>query len=92
MLFRSADIELRSFLPGVFVDNAILLIRIPPLSAEQIEAYLSRAMEDALSVGLTSVHDAFVPVEHLEVFKKYALFAESCLLARANMTRIQNGG
>ena len=55
---------------GVFVDNAIPIVRSPPWTPEQMENYLERAMSDALAVGLTTVHDAFSSVEFLEVFKR----------------------
>ena len=55
---------------GVFVDNAILLVRSPPWTTEQMEGYFERAMADALSVGLTGVHDAFASIEFLEVFQR----------------------
>ncbi|EPQ55837.1 hypothetical protein GLOTRDRAFT_138603 [Gloeophyllum trabeum ATCC 11539] len=43
---------------GVFVDNAMSLIPSPPRSDAVMLEYFDRAMQDGLSVGLTSIHDA----------------------------------
>ena len=46
-------------------------IPIPPHTQDQMEQYALRAFEDALSVGLTSVHDASsMESEMVEVYKK----------------------
>ena len=49
----------------------MLLVRSPPWFPEQMEGYLERAMDDALSVGLTAVHDALASEEFLNIFQKY---------------------
>lgn len=43
---------------GIFLDNALSLIPLPPWSSSQLTEYFDRTMKDALSVGLTSIHDA----------------------------------
>ncbi|KAL6308903.1 amidohydrolase family-domain-containing protein [Sparassis latifolia] len=57
---------------GVFLDAAMALVPKPPRSAAQMKAYLERALTDALAVGLTSVHDADVEVDMIDVFKQVA--------------------
>ncbi|CAL1698062.1 unnamed protein product [Somion occarium] len=58
---------------GIFVDNAMDLVPAPPPSAEQTEQFARHAMKDALSVGLTSVHDASsMDAGMIGVFKKLA--------------------
>ena len=73
---------------GVFLDNAILLVRSPPGSPEQMEGYLERAMDGALSIGLTTVHDAFASEEFLKIFQKYNYLL--CAAARGT-DRVQTG-
>ncbi|KAI0790942.1 amidohydrolase family-domain-containing protein [Abortiporus biennis] len=57
---------------GVFVDNAMKLIPRPEFTQEQIEEYAINAMNDALRVGLTSVHDAGMTRASREVFERLA--------------------
>ncbi|TCD68977.1 hypothetical protein EIP91_009199 [Steccherinum ochraceum] len=58
---------------GVFVDMAMDLIPTPQHSEEQMEEYALRAFNDALSVGLTSVHDASSMEEGMvDVYRKLA--------------------
>ncbi|KAF7795130.1 hypothetical protein EIP86_006277 [Pleurotus ostreatoroseus] len=57
---------------GVFLDNAMLLVQSPPWTDTQLEEYFQRSMDDALKVGLTSVHDAFASESYLEVFQRMA--------------------
>ncbi|KAH9921109.1 amidohydrolase family-domain-containing protein [Fomitopsis serialis] len=57
---------------GVLVDSAMGLIPVPPPSEAQMTKQLERAVSDALAVGLTSVHDAAVSGQMLDVFKKMA--------------------
>ncbi|KAJ3557061.1 hypothetical protein NM688_g1675 [Phlebia brevispora] len=57
---------------GIFLDNAILLVQSPPWTEHQIETYFERAMNDALRVGLTTVHDAFASESFLQTFQKMA--------------------
>lgn len=56
---------------GVFLDNAMDLIPYPPWTDAQHAVYFKTAMKDAISVGLTSIHDAFTPPEQVEFYKKY---------------------
>ena len=56
---------------GVFVDNAMSLVPVPPWSEAQRLAYFEIAMHDALSVGLTSVHDAASSPEAIQFFQRY---------------------
>ncbi|TFY78421.1 hypothetical protein EWM64_g5591 [Hericium alpestre] len=58
---------------GVFVDNAMALVPIPPWTEAQMAEYFDIAMRDALSVGLTSIHDAWSSPEAIQFFKKYGL-------------------
>lgn len=56
---------------GVFVDMAMTLIPSPPFTDDEMEQYALRAFSDALSVGLTSVHDASsMDSRMLDVFKR----------------------
>ncbi|WP_448213314.1 amidohydrolase [Colwellia sp. MEBiC06753] len=59
---------------GVFVDNAMDLIfaKIPPLTKNEEKAVFVKAMEALASVGLTSVHDAGVSANHIEIYKELA--------------------
>ncbi|THH33281.1 hypothetical protein EUX98_g931 [Antrodiella citrinella] len=58
---------------GVFVDLAMDLVPTPPYSEQQMEDYAIRAFGDALSVGLTSVHDASsMQSETVDVYKRLA--------------------
>ncbi|MBL4908828.1 MAG: amidohydrolase family protein [Alteromonadaceae bacterium] len=56
---------------GVFVDNAMALItdKIPPLSQQQIQFALVKAMKSLASVGLTSVHDAGISNDNIKAYK-----------------------
>lgn len=49
------------------------LIPIPPRTEAMIEEYALRAMKDAASVGLTSVHDAGMDEESVGVFVRSVL-------------------
>lgn len=53
----------------------MLLVQSPPWTETQLEDYFERAMEDALNVGLTSVHDAFASETFLEVFERSDLMS-----------------
>ncbi|KAI0341229.1 hypothetical protein BDW22DRAFT_1359484 [Trametopsis cervina] len=57
---------------GVFVDNAMALVRPPPWSLEDRDSYLALALQDAVSVGLTSVHDAASTLDNIETFRSFA--------------------
>ncbi|KAF8966893.1 amidohydrolase family-domain-containing protein [Flammula alnicola] len=57
---------------GVFVDNAMSLIPIAPWSDTQISEFFDTTMKEALSYGLTSIHDADTKVDHITFFQKLA--------------------
>ena len=59
-------------LSGVFVDNAMSLIPIPPWSEKQITEFFDLTMKQALSFGLTSIHDADTKPSHIAFFQKLA--------------------
>ena len=44
---------------GIFVDNAMDLVRPPPWTDGQMVEYYHSAVSEALSHGLTSIHDAW---------------------------------
>jgi len=55
---------------GIFVDNAMKLIPIPDWTEDDTAKFFDTTMKDALSVGLTSIHDAGSPPEAIAFFKK----------------------
>ena len=55
---------------GVFVDEAQALVPVPKWSASLMREYAERTFKDAISVGLTGVHDASTSIEELELFKQ----------------------
>ncbi|KAI0324882.1 hypothetical protein GY45DRAFT_1357026 [Cubamyces sp. BRFM 1775] len=55
---------------GIFVDSAMNLVPIPAWSTWQMRDYAERAVKDALSVGLTSIHDAATSLEEFELFRE----------------------
>lgn len=55
---------------GIFVDNAANLIPIPEWSEETISSYYELTIKEALSYGLTSIHDADTRVNQIKFFKK----------------------
>lgn len=55
---------------GIFVDNAANLIPIPEWSEETISRYYDLTIKEALSYGLTSIHDADTKVNQINFFKK----------------------
>jgi predicted amidohydrolase YtcJ len=59
---------------GVLVDNAadLVLSRIPPPSRQETERLLAAAMSELVRAGLTSVHDAGVDPQTLEVYRDLA--------------------
>ncbi|KAH8084879.1 amidohydrolase family-domain-containing protein [Cristinia sonorae] len=58
---------------GVFIDTAMDIIPVPPHDEEEMEEFALRAFNDALSVGLTSVHDASsMSSEMIDVYTKLA--------------------
>lgn len=55
------------------------LVPVPSYSESQMEEYALKAFEDALSVGLTSVHDASsMESDEVEVYKKSASLHMIC--------------
>jgi predicted amidohydrolase YtcJ len=61
----------QSLLPtGVFLDNAQDLIQKPPLTDENLLKLFNRTIRDALSLGLTSIHDAGLDPMSLAFFKR----------------------
>jgi hypothetical protein len=59
---------------GVFVDNAQDLIPAPGWSEKQRRKFFETAMRDALSHGLTSIHDADARLDHIDTFRRKVLF------------------
>ncbi len=57
---------------GVLVDNAMSLVHTPPSSDAQRERALDLALQECLSKGITSFHDAGASSEDMALFKKYA--------------------
>ncbi|KAF9562894.1 hypothetical protein CPC08DRAFT_706411 [Agrocybe pediades] len=57
---------------GIFVDNAMSLIPIPPWTHDQISSFFDVTMKEALSYGLTSIHDADTKPAHVEFFREMA--------------------
>ena len=55
---------------GIFVDNAANLISIPEWSEETITRYYELTIKEALSYGLTSIHDADTKVNQINFYKK----------------------
>ena len=60
---------------GVLVDHAARLVldRVPPLSAAEIEEATVQALRGLARSGLTAVHDAGVSPEGLEIYRRLAL-------------------
>jgi len=48
------------------------LIPIPPWSEEQVSESFGQTIEQALSYGLTSIHDADMKMEHIDFVKRYS--------------------
>ena len=59
---------------GVFVDAAMDLIaaKIPPMDAGEATAALDAALAEMARVGLTTVHDAGVGADTVELYKRHA--------------------
>ncbi|CAA7262098.1 unnamed protein product [Cyclocybe aegerita] len=57
---------------GIFVDNAMGLIPTPPWGEAQISDFFNLTIKQALSYGLTSIHDADTKLEHIKFFQKMA--------------------
>ena len=69
---------------GIFIDNAMDLIikSIAPLTPKEQKSVLQKALHKLASYGLTSVHDAGIFTDNLEVFKE--LNDENLLPIRVN--------
>ncbi len=59
---------------GVFVDNAMRLVRraVPDETPEQVRDGIRRAQSELNRVGLTSIHDAGVSAETVELYREMA--------------------
>ena len=55
---------------GVFLDAAQDLVPVPKWSPELMRLYAERTMQDALAVGLTSIHDAATSVAEFDLYKE----------------------
>lgn len=55
---------------GIFVDNAMSLVPIPEWSEEAMTRFFELTVNEALSYGLTSIHDADSQIKYIKVFKK----------------------
>jgi hypothetical protein len=61
---------IHSHTTGVFFDNAQHLINRPPTSDEVLSKRFAVTVQDALSSGLTSIHDAGLDPSSLGFFKR----------------------
>jgi predicted amidohydrolase YtcJ len=61
--------RLRCQFLGVLLDNAQYLVPIPPPTQKDLEKQFNLVVEDALSHGLTSIHDAGFDPKSLEFYK-----------------------
>ncbi|GLB44179.1 putative amidohydrolase family protein [Lyophyllum shimeji] len=57
---------------GIFVDNAMALIPTPAWTEQRMSDYFDTTMWDALSHGLTSIHDAMSYPDQIRFFKRKA--------------------
>ncbi|EIW76728.1 hypothetical protein CONPUDRAFT_139452 [Coniophora puteana RWD-64-598 SS2] len=57
---------------GIFVDNAMELIKVPPWTQTQMLEYFDKAVKDAHAHGLTSIHDAMSTLDNIVFFKEYS--------------------
>lgn len=56
---------------GVLLDNAQFLVTIPPPTNKDLEKRFQLVVGDAISQGLTSIHDAGFDPRSLEFFKSW---------------------
>lgn len=68
--FNGSECITDLWIPGIFVDNAMSLIPIPEWSESQVAGFFESTIKEALSFGLTSIHDADTRLDHIEFFKK----------------------
>lgn len=78
LLFHVLSLEIYIHLEGVFVDNAMELINMPPWSEERVQEFFELTIKQALSYGLTSIHDADTKLDHIHFFKKYVSYLFCC--------------
>ena len=55
---------------GIFVDNAMYLVPVPEWSEETMSRFFELTIKEAISYGLTSIHDADSKVNQINFFKK----------------------
>ena len=55
---------------GIFTDNAMNLIPSPGWNDETMSRFFALTIKEALSYGLTSIHDADSKVDMIKFFKK----------------------
>ena len=58
---------------GVLLDNAQFLVMVPPPTYKDLEKRFQLVVDDAISHGLTSIHDAGFDPRSLEFFKLWVL-------------------
>ncbi|KAH0834031.1 amidohydrolase family-domain-containing protein [Lanmaoa asiatica] len=56
---------------GIFVDNAMTIVPVPPPTKAQLRDYFDRTVSDAHAVGLTSIHDAATEPHEIEFYQEY---------------------
>ncbi|KZP34268.1 hypothetical protein FIBSPDRAFT_846377 [Athelia psychrophila] len=78
-------------LTGVFMDNAQDLVKRPALSEGDLERRFAITVDDAVSNGLTSIHDAGFDPLSLEFFKRQAA-AENMKIRIYGMTYFDEHG
>ncbi|KAF9561313.1 hypothetical protein CPC08DRAFT_735580 [Agrocybe pediades] len=57
---------------GIFVDNAMDLLPIPQWTENQMSKFFNMTITEALSVGLTSIHDADTSPARIEFYRNMA--------------------
>jgi predicted amidohydrolase YtcJ len=62
-------IRIQKRIPGVFLDNAQFLVTVSPPTYKDLEKRFQLVVDDAISHGLTSIHDAGFDPRSLEFFK-----------------------
>ena len=55
----------------MFVDNAMALIDIPSWTTQDMLKFFKTTSEEALSYGLTSIHDADTNPRFIDFYKKF---------------------
>ena len=64
---------------GVFVDNAQNLIAYPAYTDEDLLKKFSYTANDALSYGITTVHDAKLDPKEIDFFRRCATSRPECV-------------